>query len=305
MNSSSSIDTFYQVGGRLAANHVTYIKRDADIDLYNFLKNGEFCYVLTSRQSGKSSLASQIIYQLEQEEFLCILIDLQGTIDDSINKKQFYLGIIGELTRKFELDIDYKNWCKDDHDYSPVHRFSRFIEEVLLERTEQKICIFIDEIDVLLTMNSKVSKIDEFFSSIRSFYQKRADKEQYNRLTFCLLGVASPNDLIQDSSVSPFNIGRNIELTRLPFNNDAMSRLLLGLKKKVDNAEWILEQVWEWMGGQPFLTQKLCQLIVEKAESRNPNIDMMVREYFIKNWSSEVHFTTIKTRILKDNLQTK
>src|SRR5439155_5069220 len=33
------------------------------------------------------------------------------------------------------------------------------------------------------------------------------------RLTFCLLGVASPSDLIQDTRTTPFNIGRRIELT--------------------------------------------------------------------------------------------
>jgi hypothetical protein len=52
---------YYKVGGSLRYNHPTYITRKADRDIYDALKQKEFCYVLNSRQMGKSSLRVRTI----------------------------------------------------------------------------------------------------------------------------------------------------------------------------------------------------------------------------------------------------
>ena len=55
----------YYIGGSLPINATSYVKRKADYDLYQGLKNGDFCYVLNSRQMGKSSLRIKTIQNLE------------------------------------------------------------------------------------------------------------------------------------------------------------------------------------------------------------------------------------------------
>src|SRR5207253_5749350 len=77
-------------------------------------------------------------------------------------------------------------------------------------RGEGRLIVFLDEIDVVRSLPFNT---DAFFAAIRECYNRRSRDPEFQRLTFCLLGVASPSDLIRDTRLTPFNIGRRIELT--------------------------------------------------------------------------------------------
>jgi hypothetical protein len=164
----------------------------------------------------------------------------------------------------------------------------------------------VDEIDSLLRLDFP---IEDFFEFIRTCYNKRASQPQYKRLTFALLGVATPYDLIRDKKrATPFNIGKAIELTG--FQAHEIEPLTFGLEGKVTNPHGVLKEVLRWTGGQPFLTQKLCKFIQGllspiPAGSEAKEIETLVFSQIIENWDSDtkdspVHLRTIRDRILKD-----
>lgn len=94
----------YRVGGSLAADDPTYIEREADRTLYRSLLQGELCYVLTSRQMGKSSLRLRTRQRLESEGMgRCAAIDLTRIGSQQISPEQWYLGLAFDLRRKFHL----------------------------------------------------------------------------------------------------------------------------------------------------------------------------------------------------------
>jgi WD40 repeat protein len=293
------VENYYQVGGSLRANRPSYVIRSADRELFKFLETGEYCFVLNSRQMGKSSLRVRTGKKLRSQGIKCAFLDLT-LIGTHASQEQWYKGIATQLIASLELDnkIDLDRCWKHDRYSTEIQKLQKLIEVILLQTVKASIVIFIDEIDSLIKIPFK----DDFFAFIRACYNLRAENAEYNRLSFCLLGVASPTDLIHDKGRTPFNIGKAIALTGLTFS-EAQTALVPGLKDKFDAPEDILKQVLAWTCGQPFLTQKLCSLLVKNTVDRNPNIAEIVKNNFIQDWESQdepEHFRTIRDRLLID-----
>ncbi|BDI20659.1 hypothetical protein ANSO36C_64610 (plasmid) [Nostoc cf. commune SO-36] len=289
----------YIFSGSLPENASTYVKREADDELNKALLQGKFCYVLNSRQSGKSSLRVRTMSRLSEAGVECASIDLSSINIQTATQENWYADLIVKLIDSFALDVDFKVWWEQNQLNSPLLRFSNFLTKILLAEISENIVIFIDEIDSVLSLNFPT---DDFFAFIRSCYNERVDNPQYNRLTFCLLGVASPTSLIQDKNRTPFNIGKAISLKG--FQLHEAEPLEKGLQGKFNDSQTIMQDILQWTGGQPFLTQKLCQFMVEESEQDNPrSVKQVVRSRIIENWESQdepEHLRTIQARILRD-----
>ncbi len=172
--------------------------------------------------------------------------------------------------------VDLRTWLRERDYLSVVQKLGEFTEDVLLVEIPQQIAIFIDKIDSVISLHFST---DDFFALIRAFYNERADKPEYKRITFCLLGVATPSDLIKDIKRTPFNIGKAIALQELAFENALP--LVEGLTGTVDNPQEAIKTVLSWTGGQPFLTQKVCQLILDDQESLS--IKELIQTHIIDN----------------------
>ena len=300
----------YQVGGSLTVNAPSYVQRKADSLFYDALKQGEFCYVLNSRQMGKSSLLASTKHRLEQEGFKCSTIDMSIIGTSQITPLQWYKSVVSDLWLGFNLfnKINLKTWWREQEDISLLERLRRFIEELLhLHFPQKQLFIFIDEIDSILNLDFSV---DDFFGLIRFCYNQRAINHEYKRITFAIFGVATPLDLIQDKKRTPFNIGKSIEIQG--FKLQETIPLIKGLEGKVVNPKLILKEILVWTGGQPFLTQKLCQIVVnEQYKDRNKSpinnyqllIGDLVRSHIINNWELQdepEHLRTISLRLLEN-----
>ncbi|MBE7383122.1 MAG: AAA-like domain-containing protein [Leptolyngbya sp. SIO1E4] len=306
---------YYQIGGSLDYNAPTYIERQADRDLYTALLAGEFCYVFNSRQMGKSSLMVRSWHRLQAEGHRCAVVDVTNIGSDHITPEQWYRGMMSTLALQFNLHTrDIRSWWQAHSHLSLTQILSQFIEMLLAQCPEQRLFIFVDEVDSLLNLPFSV---DDFFALIRFCYNRRTIEPDYKRLTFAIFGVAAPADLIADKQRTPFNIGRAIVLHG--FDLEEAAPLAAGLEIQTPNTQAILQEVLNWTGGQPFLTQKVCQLLVTSSQTAVNEplnvppgmekfwVDSVVRSHIIDHWESQdepEHLRTIRDRLLYDERRT-
>ncbi len=125
----------FQIGGSISENTSIYVWRQADHQIFEALKNSELCYVLNSRQMGKSSLLLNAKNRLQKDGYVCCFIDLSRIGSVEVSPEQWYAGICSELWRGFKLGdtADMLDWWHSLGDLPPAQKLLKLISQHLIE----------------------------------------------------------------------------------------------------------------------------------------------------------------------------
>src|ERR1022692_157609 len=233
----------YVTGGPVQAGDGVYVERSADATFLRLCREGAFAYLLTSRQMGKSSLMNRTAEKLIDEGIKPVIIDLQEA-GANATAEQWYRGVLERLADPLELREQVAGWWNSHQHLSVAQRFSGFLTDVVLRKIPERIVVFVDEIDTTLRLDFT----DDFFASIRYLYNARATTPALARLSFVLIGVASPGDLMKDPERTPFNIGERVDLD--DFTEDEAVRDLRAERE-------LVRSVFRYTSGHPYLTLRV------------------------------------------------
>ena len=188
--------------------------------------------MLTARQMGKSSSMVRAAMRLKEVGIDSLILDLTA-IGQNLNIEQWYDGLLVKIGQTMHLEDELEDYWMDHPRMSPVQRWFQAVRNVILPRIDKKLVVFFDELDMVRSLPFPT---DELFGAIRQCYNQRIEDPEYHKLTFCLLGVATPADLIKDPNATPFNIGHRVPL------NDFSHEEALPLAKGLEEHQGIIKR---------------------------------------------------------------
>lgn len=280
----------YRVGGSLAWDDPSYVTRAADEHLYNAIHQGLFSKILGPRQTGKSSLRIRTAHRLQQQGTRCASIQATqlglGPGQDTASQKSAQwvpqlISVIWDSLYPTESQA-LSQWLQETCQLTPAARLEAFTQAVLLKGTAKlegsqgrgtapsKTVIFIDEIDYLLSFPTAAQT---FFQWIAQCYQYQPSHSSglTSGLTFVILGTAIGSDVdsyLFQADSSQDHSSQNLSLLQqsyaITLENFQLSEtqpLYQGFQGIIESPIDVLKAIFCWTNGQPFLTQKLCNLV--------------------------------------------
>lgn len=295
---ADSTVSFYVIGGTLQETAGSYVTRRADDELFTGLKAGEFCYVLTSRQMGKSSLMIRTSRRLQAEGVTTVILDLTR-LGQNLTAEQWYLGLLNLVGERIGIEDELEDYWFGEKNKGPWVKWSTALRDIVMKKVTGSLVLLVDEIDVVRSLPFST---DEFFAGIREFYNRRTQDPDLHRLSFALFGVATPSDLIRDTRLTPFNIGKRIELT--DFTENEALPLASGLGN--GTGEKLLRRVLHWTGGHPYLTQRLCREVAQNLPLHaRKDVDRLCRELFLSPQArvQDDNLLFVRERLLRSEVE--
>ncbi len=298
MDTEKRNSKYYVVGGPVQPDRPCYVIRDADARLYSRLSDGEYCHVLASRHSGKTSLMARTANRLREDGVQVAILDLAqvGGRDDSTDVGRWYYSIAYRIVRELRIRSEMQEWWQERSGLSNLQRLREFFLEVVLAGTEGPVVIFIDRIEAATGKGFK----REIFGAIRACFDARATEPDFQRLSFAILGTATAKAALPGGRDSPIDIAVEIKLRDFRWNE--LKQLASGLGCDPETSAQLSERVWHWSGGQPYLSQKIFRGLARKTGSKLTDqvVDDLVETLFLSRNAihEEAHLSQIGRQVL-------
>jgi len=282
-----------RVKGPVNSRKEVYIPRPSDDEVFALLKDGEYCNVVSSRQMGKTSLLFLTKLRLDEMGVKSCSIDVGGYLGEvpPENADAWYQDLLQEIADQLGLSLDVAAWWRSNSSATPNRRLIQFFRDEVAVRAGAPVVVFLDEIESTL----KLSYTDDFFLAIRAMHNDRTREPAFERITFCLMGVVTPNELIKNQRSTPYNVGQTIELRDFDPERDDLGALYSAVDDYPETGKRLAAAVFGWTGGHPYLTMKHCAEVARSAMKSAQEVDRLFERSYtsLEAVKSDEHFETV------------
>jgi len=246
------------VGGAVPLKSRFYIERSTDRDFASAISRSDSIVLIKgARQMGKTSLMARGLDEARRTGAKVVLTDFQKLNSGHLQTAEtLFLALAEALGEQFEIEPK-PSWNPRK---GPSMNFERFLRREILQNSVGQVIWAMDEVDRLFTCNFA----SEVFGLFRSWHNERSlDPEgPWQKLTLAIAYATEAHLFITDMNQSPFNVGTRLVLTDFSVEQVGELNQRYGLPLKT--AEEV-DQFFELLGGQPYLTQRGLHEMVAHA----------------------------------------
>lgn len=259
-------------------------RTDEIADFINRVKEGRYIVIFAPRQTGKTTFFQWSLDALtaEDETYFPIQLDFQAY--KNLSDSDFYTSLYEDICEEIET-VFQKRGCPPSGalarflenmkftDHVSMRRFLRDLASVL---NTSRIVLIIDEFDGI-----PQTAVSDFLYTLRRIYISRTTPRAPYSLG--IVGVKSITQLDYDRSISPFNIQDEFALPN--FTIQQVQELLSQYTEEAGQAfaAEVIETLYKQTAGQPFLVNRLAQILTE--ELNIPKTEPIQMEHFLIAYS--------------------
>ena len=245
-------------------------------DFIDRVKRGRYIVIFAPRQTGKTTFFQRALDTLSAEETTYFPIRLNFEVYEACPASVFYTGLYEDIRTEIENTFQQRGKI-------PSKVLSQFLQEVEItdhlsmgrffgkfgnllnaEYGEQQVVLIIDEFDGI-----PKEAVRGFLHSLRRIYLPGSTARCPHSVS--IVGVKSITQLNYDRSISPFNIQDEFNLPN--FTLEQVQELLGQYTGEVGQpfAPEVVASLHRQTGGQPFLVNRLAQILTEELDLPKPD----------------------------------
>ena len=231
------------------------------------VKEGRYIVIFAPRQTGKTTFfyAAMDILSDEEKNYLPIHLDFQAY--KNLTPSDFYSNLTDDIREEIEntyhkrgeVPTEALRGFLDTTTFTDNMSMLRGFKTLARVLENQQVVILIDEFDGI-----PQGVLSDFLYVLRRIYISRTSPRCPHSLG--IVGVKNITQLDYDRSVSPFNIQDDFALSN--FTLAQVQELFGQYTDEVGQAfdPEVIESIHKQTGGQPFLVNRLAQILTEEMD---------------------------------------